>query len=154
MRRTSRTGNSEIRRDGERDVEKRCAKRASHSGQHLAGRVLSPALDLGQVLRRDARAVRRLGQRLAAVGTQSTQLPTHVLTPQWRLVGRVGSVWDQPQGRTLFLHGGRVGTAPRLDQPAPLRAEPRVMRPHKLRARHHTWRPNGLDQTSHRQRKD
>ena len=55
---------------------------AGDGGEHLAGRVLESALDLGEVLRRDAGPLGRLRQRLAATEPQGAEALTQDLPPQ------------------------------------------------------------------------
>jgi ATP-dependent Clp protease, protease subunit len=67
-----------LRQLGEGHVE-----RASEGGDHLAGRLLAPALDLGQVLRRYPGPGRRLRQSLALLTAQGPEAVAKDLTPQW-----------------------------------------------------------------------
>ncbi len=63
-------------------VDERGTQSAGQGRDHLARRLLAPALDLGQVLRRDAGPAGRLGERLVLVEPQRTQAPAKDLAPE------------------------------------------------------------------------
>ena len=73
---------AQVLRDRERQVGQGGVERAREGGDHLARRLLAPALDLGQVLRRDPGPLGGLRERLVAVGAQRPQAAAEHLPPQ------------------------------------------------------------------------
>ena len=61
------------------------AQRAGQGRDHLAGRFLAAALDLGEVLRRYPGPARRLGQLLLLFLAKGPEPPSEHLPPQWFL---------------------------------------------------------------------
>ena len=76
---------------------------AGDGGEDLRGRVLEAALDLGEVLGRDARPLGHVGEALAAVEALGPQLAADELAPE-----RLG-----PVGGRRLAHGLVVGTSQR-----------------------------------------
>ena len=72
----------------------RGAQRAGQGRDHLAGRLLAAALDLGQVLGRDPGPAGRLGQGFLLIQAQRAQTLAEHLPPQW-FGGRVRR-WCSP----------------------------------------------------------
>ncbi len=66
-------------------VDERGAQSARQGGDHLAGRFLAPALDLGEVLRRYPGPAGRPGKRLPLIQPKGAQPSAEDLPPQWFL---------------------------------------------------------------------
>ncbi len=64
------------------ETTERSAQRPSHSGNHLTGRLLEPALDLGKILRRNPRPPSGFRKRLALLLPQRAQALPQRLAPQ------------------------------------------------------------------------
>ena len=64
------------------EVDERDLERPGDRGDHLARGLLEPALDLGQVLRRDARAIGGVGEALAAIMADAAQPVAERVAPE------------------------------------------------------------------------
>jgi ClpP class serine protease len=66
-------------------ADERDAQGSGEGRDHLARRFLAPALDLGQVLRRDSGPTRRLRERLLLLQAERPQASAEDLAPEWLL---------------------------------------------------------------------
>src|SRR5262249_57746388 len=101
----------------------RAPQRSGETRDHLARRLLAPALNLGQILRRYPSPARRLRERLPLIQAEDTQPLAEHLPPERLLRQRLGRGWVWP------------GVSPRW-------RKPRVLRPSSAGRREPApWRP-------------
>ena len=74
-------------------IKHRQTERPRYRGQHFRRRVLAPALEFGQILRRHPGADGDIGDAFTAVPTLGPQLPTDDIAPE--RFGRLDTAWWQ-----------------------------------------------------------
>ncbi|MDQ0574441.1 hypothetical protein QFZ29_000664 [Agromyces albus] len=94
-------------------------ERVGHRAEHLGRRLLAAALDLGEILRRDARGRRDLGEDALLLESLAAQHLAEHVPPQRLGRGRASG----PRELDDLAHGTRVAVASAREQADPLRAE-------------------------------